>query len=167
MGVVNTKSGVITNRDASPRVINNSPAAAGQMRGFVGTCETTNTDSINSVYRFGQVPSNAVMHSLRVYSDDIGSNTVADFGLYDTTENGAAVVDQDFFGSAVSLKDGVLAGTDVVHESGAYDAAEGEQPLWQALGLSADPKKNYDVCATLTVAADAAGTITCKGTYGI
>lgn len=167
MAVANRKSGVITNRDATPRVVNNAPAAGGMLRGFTGTLETVSGDDIASVYRFGQVPSNAIMMSLRVYSDDVGTTTIADFGLYQTTDNGGAVVDADFFASAVSLKDGALNGTDILHESAVFDPDDVEKPLWSALGLSSDPCIMYDVAATLTAAADAAATVSLKGSYAI
>lgn len=165
MAVANRKSGPITNRDASPRVINNPAAAGGAIKGFVGTLETVSGDDINSVYRFGKIPSNALLRNLALYCDDLGANTVADFGLYDTTANGGAVVSQALFASAVSLKDGALNGTDITHEAG--DIANAEKRIWELLSLAADPCKEYDVCGTLTVAADAAGTITLKGAYAL
>ena len=167
MGVVNVKSGVITNRDASPSVLNNGAASGGVLRSAVGTVEVTSGDSIASIYRLCSVPSNARVSSVKIYSDDLGTTTLADIGLYRTTADGSAVVDADFFGSAVSLKDGVLAGSDVTHESGAFDAAEAEQMIWQANGASSDPMVQYDVCATLTAACDGTGTLTVKIDYAV
>jgi hypothetical protein len=37
-----------------------------------------------------------------------------------------------------------------------------EQPLWQQLGLTADPGVMYDIAATLTAAAGSAGTVSLK-----
>lgn len=165
MAVVTRKSGPITNRDATPRVINNAGVANGRMHGWTGTVETVNGDSIASTYIIGSVPSNAVGIELELWSDDIGTTTVADFGLYKSTADGGAVVDADFFGSAVSLKDGAVAGTRIEHESAVYDPDDVEKPLWQALGLTSDPNLWYDVVATLTAAADAAGTISLKCRY--
>lgn len=167
MAVVTRKCGVITNRDSTPRVFNNPGAAKGQLYGFAGTLETVSGDDIGSVYILGSVPSNAVMHSLRVYSDDIGTTTIADFGLYRTTEDGGAVADADVFASAVSLKDGALNGTDILHESAVtnWGLEDAETAIWQALGLTSDPSYIYDVAATLTAAADAAATLTVRGIY--
>jgi hypothetical protein len=165
MAVVTTKSGSITNRDASPKVLNNPAVSGANLKGFVGTLESVSGDSIASKYIFGSIPSNAVVHQLRLYCDDVGTTTIADIGLYRTTVDGGAVVDADFFGSAVSLKDGAINGTDITHESAVFDPDDAEKPLWQALGLSADPCVMYDVVATLTAASDAAGTITLKGIY--
>lgn len=167
MAVVVVKSGVITNRDATPRVINNSPAAFGAIKGFVGSCTVTSGNDIGSTYILGQVPSNAVVRSLVISCPDIGTTTVADFGLYKNTADGSAVVDADFFGSAVSLKDGALNQSDITHESAVFSLANAEQPLWQALGLSSDPNLIYDVVATLTAAADGTGALVAKMSYAI
>lgn len=166
MAVVTTKSGAITNRDASPQTKNNPILEGGVMKCAVGTLESVSGDSIGSVYKFCQIPSNASVKQVLLYCDDIGTTTVADVGLYDVTSvNSGAVVDADFFASAVSLKDGALNGSDVTHEAGVYGIEDVEQPIWQALGLSSDPGKMYDVALTLTAASDAAGTISLKVMY--
>lgn len=165
MAVVTLKSGAITNRDSSPSVMNNANIAGGVLREFVGTLESVSGDSIGSVYIFGSIPSSARVSQLLLYCDDIGTTTVADFGLYRTTNDGGAVVDADFFGSAVSLKDGALNGSDITHESAVFGLEDAEKQIWQALGLSSDPAIMYDVAATLTAASDSAGTITVKCTY--
>ncbi len=167
MAVVTTKSGGITNRDASPRVKINAILTEGILRENVGTVEVANGDSSTSKYVMFQVPSNARVSQLLVYSDDIGTTTAGDIGLYQTTANGGAVVDADFFASAISLNGGALNGSDVTHESGVYNVDDAEKPLWNALGLTADPNLFYDVVLTLTADADAAGTFTLKGKYSI
>jgi hypothetical protein len=167
MAVVTVKSGVITNRDATPRVINNSPAAFGAIKGFVGSAVVTSGDSVASKYLLGQVPSNAVVRSLGVSCPDLGTTTIADFGIYKSTADGGAVVDASFFGSAVSLKDGALTNSDITNESGTFSLANAEQPLWQALGLASDPGLIYDVVATLTGACDGTGSLVAKMSYAI
>ncbi len=162
MAVVSTYSTLITNRDATPKVLNNPAIHAGLLKESVATLEAANGDSIGSKYYFVTVPSNARISQILLYSDDIGTTTIADFGLYKSTADGGAVVDADFFGSAVSLKDGALNGTDITHESAVFDPDDVEKPLWSALGLTSDPKINYDIVATLTAASDAAGTISLK-----
>jgi hypothetical protein len=104
------------------------------------------------------------MRELVVYCDAITSAT-ADFGVYQTTANGGAVVDADAFGSAVSLATAITTGTNILHESGVLDISEIEQPLWQILGLSSDPGIDYDIVATLTAAATASGTLTVRVSY--
>lgn len=167
MAVLHYKSAAITNRDATPRVINNARTVGAVLRGAVGTIEAVTGDSAGSTYRFFSVPSNALVRDLLLYSDDIGTTGAADFGLYRTTADGGAVVDADFFASAVVLNAGALNGTDITHESTVFGPEDAEKPLWEALGLSSDPSIEYDVAATLTGAADAGGTITLKMGYAI
>lgn len=165
MSVVNTKSTAVTNADATPVDLTGAYLSNGRLRESVGTVETANGDSVASVYRVARIPSHARVSQILLYSDDIGTTTIADLGLYQTAANGGAVVDADLFASAVSLKDGALSAVDVTHESAVFDIAHVERRLWEALGLTADPKVWYDVAFTLTGAADAAGTITAKIRY--
>jgi hypothetical protein len=167
MAVEHYKATAITNRDSTPKVLTNANISKGVLLEAVGTVETVDADSIDSTYRFASVPSNARISQILLYSDDIGTTTAADFGLYKTTADGGAVVDADLFADGVSLKDGALSAVDITHESAVFGLEDAEKPLWSALGLSADPCIYYDVTATLTAAADAAGTITVKVRYVI
>lgn len=166
MAVVNVKSTAITNADATTgQTLNVKALTGGVVKSARGTAETTNGDDIGSVYRFCRLPSHAKIVSIKLYSDDIGTTTIADFGLYRTEKDGGAVVDADAFGSAVSLKDGAISGTEIHHESAVYGVEDVEQSLWQIAAATSDPRVMYDVCATLTAAADAAGTISLVVSY--
>jgi hypothetical protein len=164
MAVVTVKSGVITNRDATPRVANAGALVKGALKQAIGTVEAANGDSIASKYILGQIPSNAVGEIVRLYCDAITSGA-ADIGIYRTTGDGGAVVDVDFYASAQSIAAAITTGTEVQHEADATDAGVGfgladlEKPLWQRLQLTSDPNVIYDVVATLTAATTAAGTI--------
>jgi len=165
MAVVAVKSTLITNADATPVVLNNPRVDGGFERVSVATAAITSGDSIASTYRMFRVPSNAVMTDLRIYSPDIGTTTISDIGLYDTAAAGGAVVDADFFASALSLKDGALNGEDVLHEAAVFTIANSGKELWDALGLTSDPHKFYDVALTLTGAADATATVKLVGRF--
>jgi hypothetical protein len=165
MAVVAVKSTLITNADATPVVLNNPRVDGGFERIEVATAAITDTDSIASTYRMFRVPSNAVMTDLRIYSPDIGTTTISDIGLYRTAKDGGAVVDADFFASALSLKDGALNGVDVLHESAVFSIANSGKELWDALALTSDPGVFYDVAFTLTAAADATATVKLIGRY--
>lgn len=160
MAVVALKSAALTAADNKTLSLG---LGAGPRRHYVdqATLEVTNGDSIGSVYRFGRVKSSDYIVTVVKLSDAIASAT-ADIGVYQTPENGGAVVDADFFGSAVALTAADTTGTNVAHESGAYDISEIEMPLWQALGLTADPKREYDIAATLTAAATGSGTLSLR-----
>jgi len=165
MAVVAVKSTLITNADATPVVLNNPRVDGGFERVSVATAAITSGDSLDSTYRMFRVPSNAVMTDLRIYSPDIGTTTISDIGLYDTAAAGGAVVDADFFASALSLKDGALNGEDVLHEAAVFTIANSGKELWDALGLTSDPHKFYDVALTLTGAADATATVKLVGRF--
>ena len=165
MAVVSVKSTLVTNADALPAVLNNPRVDGGFERIEVATAAITSGDSIASTYRMFRVPSNAVMTDLRIYSPDIGTTTISDIGLYRTAKDGGAVQDADFFASALSLKDGALNGTDVLHEAAVFTIDNSGKELWEALGLTSDPSVFYDVALTLTAAADATGTVKLIGRY--
>lgn len=172
MAVVFTKSTQITNRDAVPRVINNPGIV--KAAGYLGsaTLEVANGDSIASILRLATIPSNACGEIVKLYCDAITS-AAGDFGIYRTTADGGAVVDVDFYASAQSIAAAITTGTEIQHEADATDAGAGfgladlEKPLWQRLGLAADPGVDYDIACTLTAAATAAGTLGLRVLYGV
>ena len=165
MAVVNNKSNAITSIDAKELV--NSNILDGQLRALVGCAVIASGDSATSTYRIGQIPSNARVSQIIVSHPDIGTTTTADVGLYDTSGNGGAVVDADFFAAAYSLKDGAGHGIDVTHRATAFPYNKCDKMLWEALGLSADPKKMYELALTLVGAADAAGDVAVKAYFTI
>jgi hypothetical protein len=167
MAVVTVKSTQITNRDATPVVFANGRVDGAQVRHARGVVALANGDSIASKYIACSVPSNAVVVSVRVSAPDVGTTTATDVGLYQTTANGSAVVDADFFGSGVSLASGPYLKTEVSQESGVFTLANGEKPLWEALGLTADSAREYDVVLTLTAASDAAASVLVEVDYTI
>ncbi|MDG9783874.1 hypothetical protein [Metapseudomonas otitidis] len=170
MAVVNVKSTAVTQGDAAQQSNISQRISGGRLRERVGTAEAANGDSIGSTYRLARVNSGDRISRVLLSSDAITSGA-GDIGIYDIASvNAGAVVDADFFGSAVSIASAQV-NTDVTHEADAADAGAGfgladvEKPLWQALGLTSDPGKWYDVAVTLTAAAGAAGTISLKVQY--
>lgn len=170
MAVVTTKATAVTNADAATQTNNSQKIAGGRLRESVGTIEAVSGDSIASVYRLARVGSGVRISQIMLSCDAI-TTCAGDVGVYDVAAvNGGAVVDADFFASAQSLAT-ALVNTDVTHEADAADAGSGfgladvEKPLWQALGLSADPNKLYDIAVTLTAAAGSAGTVSMKVRY--
>jgi len=158
MAVVTVKSTQITNRDAVPRVAIDARVQGAASKHARGVAAIANGDSIGSKYILCSVPSNALLISARLTAPDIGTTTAADFGLYRSTADGGAVVDADFFKAAVVLNAGAITKAEQLFGN-IVTIANSEKPLWQQLGLSADPGINYDVVLTLTAAADAAGSV--------
>lgn len=179
MAVVNTKSTVITNADASPAVLNLAAIAKGRLYRAAGTVETGAGDSQYSVYRLLRLPSNAVIASLKKYSDDLdsGSSGRFTFGVQETLANGGLQVGT--ISSSVSTGDALFqaaaaqqADTGTEIRFSALDINGAEKPLWElisALGgvtMTADPHKDYDIIAKLTVATGLqAGTLTLECVY--
>jgi hypothetical protein len=166
MAVVNTKATAITTGDASPPVPNQEVGLklqGGRIKECVGTVEAGAADSIASTYRLCRVPSSVRISQVLLSSDAVTS-AAADIGVCETSVNGGAAVDADLFASAASLAT-AQANVDVTHESGSFGIEAVEKQLWELLGLSKDPGKAYDITATLTAAATAAGTVSLAVRY--
>lgn len=166
MATESVKSTPVTNAEASPVVLNNSGVENGGVRQCVATAEAAAADA-GSTYRMLRIPSNATGITLIFACDDLGTTATVNVGLHQTTANGGAVVDADFFASAVDCNAAAVAPTHIEHESGVYGIEDIEMPLWEALGLSADPLIDYDVMITSVGAIDAAGTMSLKAQYAI
>lgn len=164
MAVVTTKSTQITNRDATPKVLNNARVAKGDVTHARAVVAIANGDSVASKYLVCSIPSNAVPISVRVSAPDIGTTTAADVGLYKSTADGGAVVDADFFKAAVVLNAGAIAKSECVNGN-VMTLANSEKAIWDLLGLTSDPGLIYDVALTLTGAADAAGSVLVEVDY--
>ena len=163
MAVVNKKGTAVTAADASPPTTGQfvgMKVHGGRIKESIGVAEVANGDSIGSTVRLARIGSNDRISRVLLSCDAITTGA-ADVGLYDTAVNGGAAVDADFFASAQSLA-AALANSDVTHESGVFGIEKIEQPVWQALGLSKDPGKLYDVTLTLTAAATGDGTVGLK-----
>lgn len=161
MAVANTKSTAITNDDASPKVLNQPYIDSAVIKEKVGTVETAAADDDGSVYRLVRVRSSCRITSLLVANDAITAGTAFEMGVYQTALNGGAVVDADIFASAVDLSS-ALGWTEYINEATATDKDKVEKRLWELLGLTVDPQRDYDICLTGTTVGSAAGTISMK-----
>ena len=156
--MVDTNSTEITAKEAGKSV--SALISGGVLREKVATLEVAAADDDGSTYRFFRVHSSDRVSSFEAASDAITAGTSFDFGLYDTEENGGAVVDADMFASAVDLS----SASGFTNEATA-DIAEVEQTVWERLGLSSDPGKDYDVVALANTVGSAAGTIAARMRY--
>lgn len=161
MAVVNTKSTQITNEDATPVVLNKTYVTGGRLYEDTATLEIAAADSDTSVYRFVRVFSSDRISSVEVACDAITGGTSFDIGVFDIADNGGAVVDADIFASAVDLSS-ALAWTDKTYEADATKIDVCDAQLWSRLGLTADPKKWYDICLYANTVGTAAGTVSLR-----
>lgn len=166
MAVANTKATLISNADSTPPVLSNGILGDALLREAVGTVETLAADDAGSVYRLCRVPSNARLSSILMATDAITGATQADIGVYKTAKDGGAAVDDDFFATNVDISTAATVFTEYLYEATATDISKCEQPLWQLLGLSADPQIDYDICCTVNDVT-AAGTIAMKVKYAV
>ena len=148
MATVTLKSTPITNADATPKVTNNPGVTDGMLRRAVGTLENEAADDVGSTYRMVRVPSNAHISRVEYAADAAGATGQVNIGVYQTAANGGAVVDEDFFASALDPGAAAIGRTEVTHESAVYGLEDVEKALWTALGLSADPGIDYDIVIT-------------------
>jgi len=144
------KSIGLTNREATPRVLNNPGLAVGAVEkcAFDGVLSVPASLSATSVIRCVQVPSNCIVTDIR-FTSGAQAAGAGDIGVYRNNANGGLVIDADFFASAVAVTAASL-NVDVLGESTVNTFTKQRQPLWQALGLTADPKQDFDLAFTVT-----------------
>lgn len=167
MSAENLKSAAITNATAVPLVKTNSNVGAGRLMEACGTIAPAAAAEAASTYRFCRVPSNARISQVMISAADFTTAGAVDIGIYQTAENGGAVVDADLFASAFDLSGGPFSNSDQTFESGQYSLVEAEKMLWEVLGLSADPCREYDVAATVTTQFNGGQTMHLKVRYAV
>lgn len=159
MAVVNRLgSRVMTGLAATPMTIAPAGAAGGIIRNWTDTVETASDDSATSTFTLARLPSNArLCHTTTVYWDDLASSgaPTLDWGLFPVRTG-------DFTGDDDCLRADMDAATvNVVGIRLIADPSKLSLMLWQLCGLSADPKCEMFVRATLKDAAvNIAATIT-------
>lgn len=166
MGTANTKSTVITNADATTPTTNNGYLSRATVFEAAGVVEVAAADDNNSVYRFARVPSNAYVTGLNLSCDAITGGTDYNFGIHQTAANGGAVVTDNLFADAVDLST-ALVNSNILFKGTGPDIANGEKRLWELLGLTSDPKREYDVTATGITVGTGAGTILLRVRYAV
>ncbi len=157
MAVVDRESAGVTLREAFDQVT--TQLAGGVMREVNATVTPAADDTSASVHRFCSVPSNARVSQVLISAADAGTAGAYNIGIYETDENGGAAVDVDLFASAFDLSTGPFTHEDITFESGEYTYAETEQFLWEVLGLTEDPLREYIVTGTISTTFDGGPTL--------
>jgi len=151
MAVANTKSTIVTNADALDGTKTNTFVMGGVVREQVATVETAAADDAGSVYRLFRVHSSWRISQLLIGHDAVTNMSTADIGIYDiATVNAGAVVDVDFFADALDISSASSGMVDRTYERANTRISDIQKPLWEQLGLSADPLKWYDIAVTAT-----------------
>lgn len=157
-------STIISNRAATPRVANDPWNDAQIKSTGVGSVEVSTATDVADEIRFVRVKSNAVIKQVLLSCDAVAVGGAIDVGVYRTDDDGSAVVDADHFASATVVTS-ALVDSNIAHESGVYGIEDKNKPLWEALGLSADPQIWYDIVGTVTTDMGGAGTVMLEVTY--
>jgi len=171
MAVDHVKSTFITNLDASPSVANSAgEGGPGRLQSVEGSAVAVASSSADATYQLVRIPSNCKVKEIKFESAAQGAGSF-DLGLYYATDGenkaptallAAAAIDQDFFATVIDCSSAVAI-TDVTNESGTYTIDKRTQPIWQAVGLTADPGGYFDVVATVKTTAVTTGT----GRFGV
>lgn len=154
-----------TNAYAQPNVRQNAGEGVGKpySKGSAFTL-TTDHDAADVIALF-PIPSNLVINQLLLSTDGAATAGAADIGLYTLNEAGdtATAVDADEFASAQAITSALLD-SDVMAEAGTTTIDERYKPIWEVLGLSADPGLIYWVCLTITTNVDATNVVAVRVT---
>lgn len=185
MAVEHVKSTPITNLDSTPIVRNTTGQGAGaKIKEIAGIVTIPASADIDSTLQVVRVPFDAVVKEIIVDAAAFTTSGQFDVGVYYATDGSNALsaasllaadaIDQDFF--TITALDGGEAnglfahlvpggGFRITNATVAQDAntvwgaVDANIPLWQALGLTANPGGNADICLTLTEAIGAATAI--------
>lgn len=170
------KSTLLTNRDATPKVLTDSFLSGGIMEEVQGSVKTGASDTANSYYRLVTVPSNARLSSLLWQSEALGSGCIVDVGVFYPTSIptgggnflaaslGGTLISSSIFAAGLTAP-AATAITDITNQSGNYLIPLQETPLWNVLGLTADPEISFDIGFVTRVATAAAGYVGLKCRY--
>ena len=148
----------IANAVASPSVATDTSKSVGELKEASSVATVSATIPSGDIVRFVRVPSNARISEVLLSTADATTAGAINIGVYQTAANGGAVVDADLFASALDLTGGPFNNSAQTFESGEYTYAESALPLWEVLGLTTDPKREYDIAATVTTTGNGMGT---------
>lgn len=156
--MANVNSTWIGNAVAVPPVLTNANVSVGDLKEASSAATVSATQASGDTIRLVRVPSNARVSQVLLSTGDATTAGAINIGVWQTSENGGAVVDADLFASALALTGGPFNNSDQTFESGEYTYAESAKPLWEVLGLTSDPGRYYDIVAEVSTTFDGAGT---------
>lgn len=167
MAVLTIKSKMIANRDASPSVLTDAIVAKGDLNEAFGVEQITTASDAGSKIKMVSVPSSARLSSLDYAVANVGLGTSAiDIAAWFPTavpnQSGIAVQSAVIAGALISSSAfkaniaGIDTGIEWADGLGAISTntlPKRNQPLWQALGLQADPNIDIDLGFSVRTAA--------------
>lgn len=172
------KSTLLTNRDATPKVLSDAFLSGGIMEEVQGSVKVGTSDSANSYYRLISIPSNARISQLYWQSDAIGTSAGSQFdvavwyptsipvggGNFLAAGSSGAILSSSIFATALTAN-AATALTEITNQSTNYLIPLQETPLWNVLGMASDPEISLDLGFVVRVATGAAGYIGLRCRY--
>ena len=171
-------STLITNRDATPKVLTDAFISGGTLSQSYGWVFTGASDVAGTPYRMVSVPSGARLSSLSLINTTLGNSSSIDIGVWYPTlvpTGGGAFLAASLNGTLIGsslFKTAILGDTLNNTPLEVMSAATTRQqpnfqemPLWQMIGLTSDPECNLDLGVVVRIAVATAGYLGLKATY--
>lgn len=179
MSAFNIKSTVIANRDATPKILSEPIIAMGMMREAYGCQKVssagTDLNTAGTQIRLVQIPSNARISEIEYAGTSTGTSALDIAAWYPTvipqgganflTVAGGAIISSSKFLTNFIIPDTNKDWTTARDVIGTQSVQLQEQPLWQYLGLTADPEVNIDMGVTVRTACAVNGYIGLRARY--
>lgn len=153
------QSTLITNRESTTNQIPRQEQT--ELRVAVAGYEAAGAIADNDVIVLCEIPVDAVIPSIRLWADDLGTTGQLNLGFYPgnlpvSTLTDAKAVDEDAIGTLIDVNAAALANVEVRFET--KDLSTIYQKAWELAGLSARPSYNtFLVALTAAQATTAAG----------
>lgn len=180
MSAFNIKSTVLTQRDASPKVLSEGTLAKSNVKEAYGAqCVSSAGTDLNAAgtqIRLLSVPSTARLTTMDYCGTSTGTSALDIAAWYPTTvPTGGGVfladsVKATLISSSKFLTNFIIPDTNSVFTT-AFPAMSVmgpgilEQPLWQMLGLTADPEVNIDLGVVVRTACSVNGYVGLRARY--
>ena len=145
----------ITNLRLTPITLPDVSVLGGRVRGACGTIALGTGDfDDDDIIHLERIPTNAVIVSIKLWSDDLDGSTglVFDVGVYDNADT-PAVKDRDAFATLLTAFQSVTTGLEVLAEVTPENIAK---RLWQYAGDTTDPGGYYHISITIETVASSA-----------
>jgi hypothetical protein len=179
MSVFNIKSTVLTQRDATPKVLSEGILARSVIKEAYGAQKVssagTDLNQAGTQIRLVQVPSTARLSALQYCGTSTGTSALDIAVWYPTVVpqgggNFLTVAGGTLISSSTFLTNFIIPDTNAVFTTAFPSVATMgpgvlEQPLWQMIGLTADPEMPLDVGIVVRTACAVNGYVGLKATY--
>lgn len=153
-------SSVITNLQSKPVVAAQSWEQRAPLLVSIGSVEAAAAQAANDVLRFFRISSSERLVDLLLQNDTAATAGNIHIGLHRTTADGGAVVDADFFATAVAITTGRVVPTSILFEATGANIDKWHKRIWELLGLTTDPMIVYDLTATVSTLFNAGAAMT-------